>query len=344
MKENEQLNDAVKELLGTLELGRMQSHANMAIFPLLNHRAGSTRYINLADALSRGTLTVTEVDEGGSVPELAVFNKGDLPVLLLDGEELIGAKQNRVLNSTILVKKQSKTVIPVSCTEQGRWSYASAEFKDSDVIMHRSARASKSRSVSYCLADQGEFASNQGAVWESIEQLQEAAGAPSPTGAMRDVFSQREGVLQAYLDAFPATENQRGLLVVVNGAAVGLDYISAESAYSQLHTKLVRSYSMDAMVMSKTSKLASKADGDEAILKAAKTLIVQARGVSEHRHKSVGHGWDHRFMGDRLVGSSLQYRNQVIHAAFFVDEGDALGGTTRMAGASRRRHYRRQGE
>jgi len=61
------------------------------------------------------------------VPELAVVNDGDIHVLLLDGEELRGAKQNRMLNTTILLKPKSKTIIPVSCTEQGRWNYASAE-------------------------------------------------------------------------------------------------------------------------------------------------------------------------------------------------------------------------
>ena len=38
---------------------------------------------------------------GGSVPELKVINKAEIPILLLDGEELVGAKQNRVLNTTM---------------------------------------------------------------------------------------------------------------------------------------------------------------------------------------------------------------------------------------------------
>ena len=32
----------------------------------------------------------------GSVPELEVINKANVPVLLLDGERTAGAKQNRV--------------------------------------------------------------------------------------------------------------------------------------------------------------------------------------------------------------------------------------------------------
>ncbi len=56
-----------------------------------------SEYLTLDEALAAKTATVTEVSESGSVPELYFQNEGDLPVLLLDGEELVGAKQNRVL-------------------------------------------------------------------------------------------------------------------------------------------------------------------------------------------------------------------------------------------------------
>ena len=63
-----------------------------------------------------------EVSRGGSVPELKVVNKSDRMLLILDGEELVGAKQNRIVNTTILIAGNTATVIPVSCVEQGRWS------------------------------------------------------------------------------------------------------------------------------------------------------------------------------------------------------------------------------
>ncbi len=341
--QDQEVNPIARSLLEGLQLGTARYHANMAIFPLFCGQNAAMSYTTLTEALAAGTLTVTEVDEGGSVPELAVVNTGDLPVLLLDGEELAGAKQNRVLNTTILVKKKSKTIIPVSCTEQGRWAYASAWFEDSGVIMHRSARLRKNRSVSHCLASQETYRSDQGEVWDSIEELQHNAAARSSTGAMRDVFSRRESDLQAYLAAFPPQDAQKGLLVLVNGMPAGFDYVSAESAYTVLHSKLLRSYSMDAVLARKeTPSEKSTGKSEDQLKAAAAAFLDQAARAREHRHKSIGHGWDHRFNHGGLVGSALQYRKQVVHMAFFADDGEnAVEARMGMAALNRRRNYRR---
>ena len=78
--------------------------------------------------MAAGTLQVTEVDESGSVPELLATNTGDEMVLLLDGEELVGAKQNRILNITLLAPAMQDTVIPVSCVENVICGAAIAQF------------------------------------------------------------------------------------------------------------------------------------------------------------------------------------------------------------------------
>ena len=108
---------------------------------------GKFHYRTLSDALASSDIVITEVSAGGSVPELMVVNRGSTAVLLIDGEELAGAKQNRVLNTSILLAARSETRIPVSCTEQGRWSYASPAFAESGNIMAQKVRAMKSRSA-----------------------------------------------------------------------------------------------------------------------------------------------------------------------------------------------------
>jgi hypothetical protein len=60
---------------------------------------------------------VTEVSEAGSVPFLQVANGADRPLLLLDGEELLGAKQNRILNTTVLVAVDAGGDLPLG----GAW-------------------------------------------------------------------------------------------------------------------------------------------------------------------------------------------------------------------------------
>ena len=158
------MQEKIVSRLKSVKLGDPQSHGNIAIFPIADGEGGSVSYITLSEALEGRLLTVTEVSQGGSVPELKVTNSAETPVLLLDGEELAGAKQNRVLNTTVLVPEKQDIVIPVSCTEQGRWAYATQAFYDSGTVMARSIRARKNRSVSESLASSASFRSDQGEV------------------------------------------------------------------------------------------------------------------------------------------------------------------------------------
>ena len=84
---------------------------NVAMSPLLARDEGQRRapgYRVLDDALASGLVEIAEVSEQGSVPELRVVNRHPDPTLIVDGEELVGAKQNRVVNLTSLVDARSE--------------------------------------------------------------------------------------------------------------------------------------------------------------------------------------------------------------------------------------------
>jgi len=91
-------------------------------------------------------VVVTEASGGASVPTLEVSNAGDRPLLLLDGEELIGAKQNRVLNTTVLVDAHSTVTIPVSCVEAGRWAFRTARFAAGGTSLYARSSLKSARS------------------------------------------------------------------------------------------------------------------------------------------------------------------------------------------------------
>jgi hypothetical protein len=93
--------EPIQLFLKNVKLGGKQSHHNMALFPLLAPDAGEPDYLVLEEALGQGAVEITEVSHGGSVPDLKLINKSPSKLLVVDGEELVGAKQNRIVNATL---------------------------------------------------------------------------------------------------------------------------------------------------------------------------------------------------------------------------------------------------
>ena len=321
----------IKEKLQGIKFGDVQVHKHVVAIPIIGANGSGPEYFTLKEALASNLLIITEISEGGHVPELKVNNKADIPVFLLDGEELAGAKQNRVLNTTILLKEKAETIIPVSCTEQGRWSYSSARFSESGHVMSARLRSVKNASVHESLKSDRAYRSNQGAVWDGIACMARLHDVSAETGAMKDVLDARQKDLDQYLENLPLVPHQAGLLVLVNGQIAGLDIISRPEAFALLHPKLIRSYVMDAL----TEKPAS---GAHAYREKADAFLARIMECDEQKFTSVGYGHDYRYEGKNIVGSALVHESTVIHMAFFqVTEMEKAGS---MSPVSRRRAYR----
>jgi len=290
----------ITDFISGIDLGEIQSFKNLQIIPLFRKREEGPVYLTLKEALEKRLLVVKEVSAEASVPELKVINNADVSVLLLDGEELAGAKQNRVLNTSILVKKKSELIIPVSCTEQGRWSYQTDEFFNSENILSYKIRGRKAASVSSSLKESGSYDSDQGAIWEGIQELSISSGVHSPTGAMKDVFEGKKDDLEEYIKAFQYLPHQKGMFVFVGGEIAGWDMLSRESAFKVIFPKLVKSYAMDAVLEKGKKKGSGKKPMEE-----AKRFLQEIKNCKEKKYPSSGQGWDYRFEGKDKVGSAL---------------------------------------
>ena len=106
--------------LAEIRVGQPTRFGSLSVFPLFCEGNRPVEYLLSDEGMEAGVVTVNEVAQRGSVPELIVGNRGSQRLLLLEGEELRGAKQNRILNTTVLVPALSQLTIPVSCVEQGR--------------------------------------------------------------------------------------------------------------------------------------------------------------------------------------------------------------------------------
>jgi len=341
------MEDAVKSRLQTVRLSEAQSFKNITIVPFIAPADGAFQYCALGEALASSDVAITETSAGGSVPELMVINRGNKPVLLIDGEELAGAKQNRVLNTSILLKEVSETKIPVSCTEQGRWSYVSKAFSESGNVMAYKSRSRKTRSVQCSLEACGAPTSDQGEVWSGIAELQAKAGAASPTAAMTDVYKTRDDDLRKCEDTFRPVPNQVGLIAFIGGKPAGLDMVSLTGAYSRLHPKLVRSYALEALLDGRCSpderaqsKNKMRASASSEVVGLAQAFLAEIVAADERRFPSIGHGTDYRYKANALAGSALVHESEVIHAAFFrLDEPVGTGKMTALS--NRRRRFTR---
>jgi hypothetical protein len=264
------MNENIQRFLKGIKVGAKQSHKNMTLYCLLAAREADVDFTTLDEALDSGALAITELDESGSVPELKVTNKSDRKVLMLDGEELVGAKQNRVLNVTVLIAAQSETIIPVSCVEQGRWSYRSREFASARRAMSPAMRKKKSETVVMNLQEHDSFRSDQGTVWAEIDaKFERMAAAPSPTMAMSDLYEAHEGNTDDHLKAFHPVDNQIGLVVFIDGETAGMELLDKFETFRKNHEKLVQSYVMDAL---ETAGGVAKARSKPSKTKATKLL------------------------------------------------------------------------
>lgn len=234
-----------------IRLGSPQSLERLVVFPLLNREPVELPYTLLSDAVGAGTVRVTEIRQG-QVPTLGVENLGEQPVLVLDGEQLIGAKQNRTTNRSILLPGKSETEIPVSCMEQGRWRFASREFRASPdhapAKVRRQARDVEAAHVMRrATAAPQVLAASQGGVWNEIRDLSMKLGVRSPTSALDEAYDTRRIDLRSWAKSFPLADGQVGLVAVTPKGPVGLDVIGGQALYGRVHDRLLNGYLMDAL-------------------------------------------------------------------------------------------------
>jgi hypothetical protein len=302
----------VKGFIESCRVARKQVYQNLTIFPLLGGSIKKPGYLTLEQALEKGCLTVTEIDEGGSVPELLVVNTGTDPVMLVEGEELIGAKQNRVLNATFLLAGKSETVVPVSCVEQGRWSYQSDAFRSGEKMMHSSLRQATQNSVRYYKDCEGDFASDQGQVWDLIERKANDLNVSSRTSAASDVFESRKADLDVYADGFTLVDRQVCALFAIDGQLMGLEGFGCEDTFGRFFEKLVKSYALDAI----DSKPGSTKNLSVAPAK-AKAFLESVGKAQGTRHSAIGLGATVTFESRIASGMACVKKNSLLHLSAF---------------------------
>jgi hypothetical protein len=327
---------AIAREFESIKVGDPTHFGGLTLFPLFRNGTAPAQpgYMLLEEAVMHGVARVTELGEGGSVPELRFENRGEQPVLLLDGEELVGAKQNRVLNLTILAPAKQAITIPVSCVEAGRWHADSDAFRPAEHVMYSRARAAKAAQVSYSMLTDNSRRSDQSAVWDEIALKAECLNAPSPTQAMNAMYDSKAVPLDAYLRAFAWVEDQAGVAFAIGPEAMGLDLMDHPQTLRAMFSKLLRSYALDALEAPNSAAATGSQTGDFlARIGKAESLVRPAVGIGE----------DVRLTGKDISGAALWAERYVHLCAFTVNgNGGPRQFQTRISRPTPRRREPRQ--
>jgi hypothetical protein len=313
-------------LLAEGALAPRQAYKALSLWPLVRPEdAPAPRgpgFVLLADAVAAGDALVDEVSEHGSVPHVRVANHGTEAVLVMFGEALRGAKQNRVANASFLVAPGSVVDIDVSCVEQGRWQRrAGARFAaDAHVVssalrhkMERKVRESRARGAGYD-ADQAE-------VWREVEERILYSRAESHTGAYDDYVATRHHDVETVCGAFAAVPGQVGFVAALGDAVVGAELMGRPAPFAHAFIGLLRGYAIDAVDAAFLAQREGapargpRFDAPEPFLAALAAAPAEAR-------PSLGLGEDLRLAAPGLVGCALVAGGGLVHATAFA-EGSA---------------------
>jgi hypothetical protein len=303
----------LSDFLAAVQVADPQEAAGLQVFGLRRPSDTALAYTTLDDALAAGTVEVNEVNESGSVPTLRVSNRADTLVFLMAGEQLVGAKQNRVLNASLMVDAHTDLPIPVSCVEAGRWGYRSRHFSSSGTSSHSHLRHKMAKQVTASYRSSGRPASDQGEVWQEVARKLDKMGSSSPSSALHQAYQDHMSRLGDVVGRLPAPEGCCGAAFAVRGRLAGVDLFDRPETLTRLWPKLVRAYAIDAL---------EEPESTEAPLtpEAVRQWLLSATAAKAEPFKSPGLGDDVRLEGPNLVGAGLVVREQPVHVELFAED------------------------
>ncbi len=319
----------IQNYVKKLELGKTQVHKNMKIVPLMGKNSG-LEYLTFDEAVNSGL----QISETGSVPTLHFKNNTGKEVLILQGEYVIGGKQNRMVASNVYMAKNFDGDIPVRCVEQGRWHFGGGSVfptglrvrdenwpfptdggvygpnwlhHDSNLSGDTSFKSGRmaSRAVMFAAA------AGQGEVWNQVNYLSADHNVKSATQNLDDVFREKQGDLGEYISGFEYAPGSVGMVVAFQDKSgqirYGVDMFDQGETMKKNFRKLLESYALEAIAGGANIK-GTKKDAEEFLSKIQKAKFDEKKPISLGR--------DFVILGNGIEGLALQYEKTPLYVTF----------------------------
>jgi protein-tyrosine phosphatase len=288
-----------KDWIAQLRLAPPQRIESFDVFPILASGNGCELHCLLGpEAIVNGRLSVAEMPGGAVVQRLQATSMEDA-VLVLEGDTLIGCKQNRVVTRTVLVPPKSTVILEVGCMEHGRWSAVSRHFTFGGDRMEGQIRrqtvAERSR---------GKF--DQQRLWAQVSARLETSGVASETSDYHSFVTSRASAIGARKRDLNAQPGQIGVLVLHANRLVALELLATPGLWKQVAER-----TLGALLLADKGVAAEAAavDPERWMASVAERCLTLSPGL--------GLGSDIAVAGDGFDGSGLWLGESMAHLAVF---------------------------
>ncbi|MCG6920491.1 MAG: hypothetical protein LJF15_05305 [Acidobacteria bacterium] len=297
-----------------LSLGEPQQLDPYTIYPVCVKEAGPDPHLLLThQAIGAQVLEILEKGEG-EVQELDAFNKGDQPVVILEGDTLVGCKQNRVVARSVILGRGGKVSIPVGCMEQGRWAWTSGHFQSGTMRISPSVRGASTREVLEAKKHRRPRTSvDQSRLWADVVCCLDESSVATPTSDYHALIDERGDEARERSRALERHPGQVGVLVTAGGDFLGLELTGHPETWDELADRTLPALLMDRMWAPEisTRKRGRRPKASTWLRRVQRAQITLTPGLGQGQDIDVENG--------SLAGSGLWHDDQVVHLAVFAN-------------------------
>ena len=283
---------------------------NITAFFLSSIEKNNNKYLSFSEAIAKNQVQISEVNKEGLLTKLSVSNKSSDNIIILNGELIIGTqiRQDRIVDSTVLIPGYATVLINTFCGEQYRWSpRLSNKISTSESLYFSSGRANNAADINTKL-------SKQCRIWSEISEKISDFNVKSFTNSVGQIYKKKKVNVEEIVNFFKIPSEAVGVALGINNQLVNIDIFSNNCMLQIYLPKIIRSIALDSFKKISKKSYLKKKD--------VHRFLRQIHQANKQKRKVVEGtlGEELQFNSESVAGSILYHKEQTVHFSAFVKE------------------------
>jgi hypothetical protein len=270
---------------------------NLVIYPLQGKDHNGFSPAVMDDLLRSNQVLFRELDTP-EIDEIIFENQSEYPVLMLDGEEITGSLQNRIIAHSQIIEAKSSENIPVVCVEEERWDEIGGFKTGNCSYPQLRSILVKSRHIN------GDVQKN---IWHEITRKLTVTRTQSATSSMHDIYDNLQEEILRYVEDFDSlNHNTIGFIGTAGNRILGCDLFQNSGLYQKFERKLIRSYALDAI---EHQNVRGSTPDINKFFNSLHPAIKRSKPVRQKKHMII--------KGRGYLGQLLMRQGKIVHLSAF---------------------------